>query len=212
MIMVIFPSYLQLPEKCSFYFLNSNYPKFGISWLRLWIIRTRVSCIVQYSWNFLMNMLWRSENIWNYEDKVTFPYVLKLLNGEKVSNYTIAVFRNHHNDIESKLVELENILIKYYPDNGNSWLTEVLFDIFSCEMDSLHIIRWKTFCLFRKWKLLNVKSRWNYEQQSTIIAIVELSVIIRTGISAVVETGSRLQNSARWNHYDWFDEPLSEYA
>ena len=71
-----------------------------------------------------------------YEDKVTFPYVLKLLNGEKVSNYTIAVFRNHHNDIESKLVELKNILIKYYPDNGNSYLlTEVLFDIFSCEMD-----------------------------------------------------------------------------
>lgn len=71
-----------------------------------------------------------------YEDKVAFPYVLKLLNGEQVSNYTISVFRNHHNDIESTLVELKNILIKYYPDKGNSYLlTEVLFDILSCEMD-----------------------------------------------------------------------------
>jgi len=71
-----------------------------------------------------------------YEDKVAFPYVLKLLKGEQVINYTISVFHNHHNDIESKLVELKNILIKYYPDKGNSYLlTEVLFDILSCEMD-----------------------------------------------------------------------------
>ena len=50
-----------------------------------------------------------------YEDKVVFPYVVKLQNGQKESRYKISVFQDRHNDIESKLVELKNILIKYYP-------------------------------------------------------------------------------------------------
>jgi len=71
-----------------------------------------------------------------YEDKVVFPYVLKLLTGEKDPKYSISVFRERHNQIESKLVELKNILIKYYPAKGSNYLlTEVLFDILSCETD-----------------------------------------------------------------------------
>jgi regulator of cell morphogenesis and NO signaling len=46
------------------------------------------------------------------------------------------VFEKRHHEIDSKLEELKNILIKYYPDNGsNHLLTEVLFDILSCEID-----------------------------------------------------------------------------
>jgi len=71
-----------------------------------------------------------------YEDRVVFPYVLKLLNGQKDPKYCIADFQERHNEIESKLVELKNIIIKYYPAKGsNHLLTEVLFDILSCEID-----------------------------------------------------------------------------
>ena len=71
-----------------------------------------------------------------YENKVVFPYVLKLLKGEKDPKYSITVFQERHNEIDSKLVELKNILIKYYPAKGsNHLLTEVLFDILSCEID-----------------------------------------------------------------------------
>lgn len=71
-----------------------------------------------------------------YEDKVVFNYVLKMLNGEFDSHYKILVFQNRHNEIDSKLEELKNILVKYYPAKGNNHLlTEVLFDILSCEMD-----------------------------------------------------------------------------
>ena len=71
-----------------------------------------------------------------YENKVVFPYVLKLLKGEKDPKYSITVFQDRHNEIESKLDELKNILIKYYPAKGNNHLlTEVLFDILSCEID-----------------------------------------------------------------------------
>ena len=71
-----------------------------------------------------------------YEDKVVFPYVVKLQNGQKDLKYHISVFQERHNDIESKLIELKNILIKYYPAKGSNYLlTEVLFDILSCEID-----------------------------------------------------------------------------
>lgn len=71
-----------------------------------------------------------------YENKVVFPYVLKLLSGKKDPKYSISVFQEKHNEIESKLIELKNILIRYYPAKGsNHLLTEVLFDILSCEKD-----------------------------------------------------------------------------
>lgn len=71
-----------------------------------------------------------------YEDKVVFPYVLQLLKGQKNEKYNISVFQERHNEIDSKLEELKNILIKYYPAKGNNHLlTEVLFDILSCEID-----------------------------------------------------------------------------
>jgi len=71
-----------------------------------------------------------------YEDKVVFPYVVKLQNGQKDLKYSISVFQERHNDIESKLIELKNILIKYFPAKGSNYLlTEVLFDILSCEID-----------------------------------------------------------------------------
>jgi regulator of cell morphogenesis and NO signaling len=71
-----------------------------------------------------------------YEDKVVFPYALKVLSGENDSHYSITVFQDRHNEIDSKLVELKNILVKYYPAKvSNYLLTEVLFDILSCEID-----------------------------------------------------------------------------
>lgn len=71
-----------------------------------------------------------------YENKIVFPYVLDLLDGHKNPNYNITVFEDKHDEIDSKLTELKNILIKYFPTtNNNHKLTEVLFDILSCEKD-----------------------------------------------------------------------------
>ena len=71
-----------------------------------------------------------------YENEVVFNYAKQLVVGVKDAEYSIAIFRERHNEIDSKLEELKNILIKYYPDQGsNHLLTEVLFDILSCEID-----------------------------------------------------------------------------
>lgn len=71
-----------------------------------------------------------------YENQVVFEYVKQLLQGERVSDYSIAVFAARHNQIETKLTELKNIIVKYYPSNtNNNLLNSVLFDIYSCEKD-----------------------------------------------------------------------------
>ena len=50
--------------------------------------------------------------------------------------YNIATFASKHNQIDTKLKELKNIIIKYYPEKeNNNLLNAVLFDIFNCEQD-----------------------------------------------------------------------------
>lgn len=70
-----------------------------------------------------------------YEEKTVFPYVRSLLNGRKDPKYTISIFRKRHDQIELKITELKNILIKYYPGKGSHILNSVLFDIFAVEED-----------------------------------------------------------------------------
>ncbi len=69
-----------------------------------------------------------------YEERTVFPYVEALLAGEP-SDYSIDTFRRHHDQIESRLSELKNIIIKYYPSGGTNELNGVLYDIFTCERE-----------------------------------------------------------------------------
>lgn len=72
----------------------------------------------------------------NYEDRRVFTYVESLLKGTPPEDYNIAVFARRHNQINRKLNELKNIIIKYYPQKGsNNLLNAVLFDIYNCEHD-----------------------------------------------------------------------------
>ena len=71
----------------------------------------------------------------NYEDETVFPYIHALINGEPLPEYKIDIFSKQHDQVEAKLTELKNILIKYYPANSSNDLNSVLFDIFSCEQD-----------------------------------------------------------------------------
>ena len=68
-----------------------------------------------------------------YEEQTVFPYVTGLLQGEHTKSYSMETFRRHHDDVESRLRELKNIIIKYYPSGGTNELNGVLFDIFTCE-------------------------------------------------------------------------------
>lgn len=72
----------------------------------------------------------------DYEDMNAFTYVENLVAGNRESGFRISQFARRHDQIDAKLKELKNIIIKYYPAGGNDYLLNaVLFDIFSCEQD-----------------------------------------------------------------------------
>lgn len=71
-----------------------------------------------------------------FEDRTLFNYVDKLLNGHKLKEMGIPNLTSKHDQIDTKLKELKNIIIKYYPEKANNnLLNQVLFDIFNCEHD-----------------------------------------------------------------------------
>ena len=69
----------------------------------------------------------------SYEEQTVFPYVESLLAGEKSTAYSMDIFRRQHDQVDIKLRELKNIIIKYYPSGSTNELNGVLFDIFNCE-------------------------------------------------------------------------------
>ncbi|MCD7709997.1 MAG: hemerythrin domain-containing protein [Porphyromonadaceae bacterium] len=71
-----------------------------------------------------------------YEEQTVFPYVRALLEEKPLTKeYNIGIFSKRHDQVEAKLGELKNILIKYYPAKSSNELNAVLFDIFACEED-----------------------------------------------------------------------------
>lgn len=71
-----------------------------------------------------------------HENNTVFKYVEQLLQGRLSDKFRIVAYSSKHNQIDTKLKELKNIIIKYYPEEGNNNLmNSVLFDIFNCEQD-----------------------------------------------------------------------------
>jgi regulator of cell morphogenesis and NO signaling len=75
----------------------------------------------------------------SYEEKTVFPYVRSLLAGNGKGKYNIGIFSKQHNQVEAKLSEFKNIMIKYYDTESTNEINNVLCDIFNCENDlALH--------------------------------------------------------------------------
>ncbi|MDR1552852.1 MAG: hemerythrin domain-containing protein [Prevotellaceae bacterium] len=78
-------------------------------------------------------------NHMSYEEETVFPYVRSLIEGRKKTKYNIGIFSKQHNQVEAKLTEFKNIMIKYYETESTNEIDNVLFDIFNCENDlALH--------------------------------------------------------------------------
>lgn len=79
----------------------------------------------------------------DYEDDVVFPYVIgldNLLRGERQnipeSEYSVKEYSEHHDDIEEKLADLYNLLIKYMPQKDDGKVRRrLLFHLFELEYD-----------------------------------------------------------------------------
>lgn len=69
------------------------------------------------------------------ENDHVFPFVESLLERQPDKNNTIGSFASGHMSIAPKLHELKDLIVRYYPGEGNNLLTSVLFDILTCEQD-----------------------------------------------------------------------------
>lgn len=76
-------------------------------------------------------------NHFAYEENTVFPYVEAVLAGGNVADgYRIETFEDNHSDIDEKLSDLKNIIVKYLPESCPSELRfEVLHEIFRLEED-----------------------------------------------------------------------------
>jgi regulator of cell morphogenesis and NO signaling len=81
------------------------------------------------------------------EEEVVFPYTLAIEKAylsdkpdqsvlKLMETYSIEVFQNEHDNIEEKLFDLKNIIIKYLPQPKDSKLcNKLLFELFNLEQD-----------------------------------------------------------------------------
>lgn len=79
----------------------------------------------------------------NYENNTVFPYIIGLY--EQITNqnqvigekkYSVSEYQEHHNDIEEKLNDLKNLLVKYLPlKNDQPIRRKLLFSLFELEYD-----------------------------------------------------------------------------
>lgn len=70
-----------------------------------------------------------------FENNTVFGYIDSLLEGSGERSFSIKAFAAHHERMESKLLELKDILIRYCPARNHDMLNSVLFDIINCEQD-----------------------------------------------------------------------------
>lgn len=78
----------------------------------------------------------------DYENQIAFPYILSLFKlieqKEEIikGNYSIREYSEHHNNIEEKLTDLKNLLIKYLPQKGDHKIRRnLLFSLVELEFD-----------------------------------------------------------------------------
>jgi regulator of cell morphogenesis and NO signaling len=112
--------------------------KFRLPHLRIKLVETINDCSDDVAFiitKFFDEYAGEVDKHMKYEEKSVFPYVRGLLKGEKDSKYNISIFRKRHDQIEMKIIELKNLLLKYYPGKGGHSLNSMLFDLFATEQD-----------------------------------------------------------------------------
>lgn len=95
---------------------------------RDWNVKYR-SLITNFFFNFKTELIAHFQ----YEEKVVFPYIHNLINHQPSNrHYTTNVFRKHHGNIEDKLHDFTNLLMKYIPEDlDRRECVDMLLDIFA---------------------------------------------------------------------------------
>lgn len=87
-------------------------------------------------WKFFSDYKTELERHFAYEENLLFPYVDELLEGKRNPDYSIHKFEESHSNIDEKLNDLKNIVMKYLPaECDNARRGQVLYYIYHLEDD-----------------------------------------------------------------------------
>ena len=71
-----------------------------------------------------------------YEEEIVFPYVQGVLDHVENKGFTIYQYEENHTNVEEKIGDLKNILMKYLPEECDDRQTsEILFKLYLLELD-----------------------------------------------------------------------------
>ena len=72
----------------------------------------------------------------DFESSTVFSFVDQLLKGEMPTHESVHLMSKHHDKMEERLGELQNLFLQYYPQKeNNNELMDVLLSIYRCEED-----------------------------------------------------------------------------
>jgi regulator of cell morphogenesis and NO signaling len=70
------------------------------------------------------------------EEKVVYPHIQQLWEGKRNNLFSVKEFEEKHDDLEEKLADMKNIIIKYIPENSfNEQKNDLLKQLFVFEED-----------------------------------------------------------------------------
>lgn len=84
--------------------------------------------------NFFDNYTKEVREHMEYEDEIVFPYIRALVNRTEGMSYSINIFEERHNDIEEKMTDLKQILLKYITSSADQLLIiNILMELYLSE-------------------------------------------------------------------------------
>ncbi|MDY0015439.1 MAG: hemerythrin domain-containing protein, partial [Bacteroidales bacterium] len=125
-------------KNCHTYYLNEKYPQIREYIQQIHTLNNHPEMVMIH--DFFDTYFNEVKEHLVYENEVVFPYVLYLLNKNKCTdtpaNYSVTEYREHHNDIEEKLYDLKNLLVKYLPIKDDQQIRrKLLFSLYELEYD-----------------------------------------------------------------------------
>lgn len=87
-------------------------------------------------WRFFTAYKEELSEHFRYEEEVVFPYVLGILDHVENKDFAIIQYEENHTNVEEKLGDLKNIIMKYLPKEcDDRQISVVLFNLYLLEMD-----------------------------------------------------------------------------
>ena len=87
-------------------------------------------------WKFFSEYKEELEKHFEYEEKTVFPHAEAVLGNEKDPGFTIGEYEENHANVEEKLEDLKNLIMKYMPPECRPQdISRALFYVYTLEVD-----------------------------------------------------------------------------